>query len=180
MTMQRQLRIVLILFVVLVCIEILNIVSGRTLNYLGTYPRYLEGLRGIVLSPFLHGSIAHFTSNIIPLCIFTFLLLEYGLKRYIKVTLFIIFFTGILVWLFARPAMHVGASGVIYGYLGFLLLAGFLSGKFKLMIISLLIGFFYGGLVLGVLPSRPFVSWESHLFGFISGLIAAKLWAKRH
>lgn len=178
MTMHRQLRIVLSIFVVLVAIEILNIFAGRTLNYLGNYPRDLVGLRGIVLSPFLHGSIAHFLSNIIPMCIFTFLLLQYGLKRYIKVSLFIVLFTGILVWLVARPAMHVGASGLIYGYLGFLLLAGFLSGKFKLIIISLLIGFFYGGLVLGVLPIRPFISWESHLFGFIAGLIAAKLWAK--
>ena len=178
MTTQRQLRIVLVIFFILIAIEILNILFGRTLNYLGTYPREIEGLRGIVISPFLHGSISHFLSNIIPLCIFTFLLLQYGLNRYIKVSLFIIFITGILVWLFARPAMHVGASGVIYGYLGFLMLAGFLSGKFKLIIISLLIGFFYGGLVLGVLPSRPFISWESHLFGFIAGLIAAKLWAK--
>lgn len=180
MTIQRQFKIVFIIFLVLVGIEILNILAGRTLNYLGTYPRVVEGLRGIVISPFLHGSITHFLSNIITLCIFTFLMLQYGLHRYIKVSLFIIFLTGILVWLFARPAMHVGASGVIYGYFGFLLLAGFLSGKFKLIIISLLIGFFYGGLVFGVMPSRPFVSWESHLFGFIAGLIAAKLWAKRH
>lgn len=179
MTMQRQLRIVLGIFVLLVVIEILNILSGRTLNHFGNYPRVLEGLRGIVLGPFLHGNLSHFSTNILTLCIFSFLLLQYGLKRYIKVSLFIVFMTGILVWLFGRSAMHIGASGVIYGYLGFLLLAGFLSGKFKLIVISLLLGFFYGGLVLGVLPSRPFVSWESHLFGFLSGLVAAKLWSKR-
>ena len=176
--MRRQLKLVLWIFVVLVAIEILSIFTGRALNYLGNYPRELVGLRGILFSPFLHGGIAHFTSNILTLCIFSYLLLQYGLARYVKVSLFIIFLTGILVWLFARPTMHIGASGLIYGYFGFLLLAGLISGKFKLMIISLLIGFFYGGLALGVLPSRPFISWESHLFGFIAGLIAAKLWAK--
>ena len=180
MRMQRQLKIILNIFLVFVAVEILNIFTGRTLNYLGTYPRVVEGLRGIALSPFLHGSISHFLSNIITLCIFSLLLLQYGLKRYIKVSLFIIIVTGILVWLFARPAMLIGASGLIYGYFGFLLLAGFLSGKFKLLIISLLIGFFYGGLVLGVMPSRPFISWESHLFGFIAGLIAARRWARHH
>jgi membrane associated rhomboid family serine protease len=86
--------------------------------------------------------------------------------------------SGLLVWLFARPATHIGVSGVVYGYFGYLVLAGFLSGKFKLIIISVLVAFFYGGLIFGILPSSPFVSWESHLFGFIAGLVAAKLWAK--
>jgi membrane associated rhomboid family serine protease len=152
--------------------------TGRIFNQFGNIPRYVPGLTGIILGPFLHGSIQHYLSNIVPLCIFSYLLLQYGSKRYLLVTLWIIGITGALVWLFARPATHIGVSGVVYGYFGYLLLAGFLSGKFKLIIISLLVGFFYGGLIFGVLPSAPFVSWESHLFGFIGGLAAAKLWAK--
>ena len=168
----------LAIFILFSAIEVINLFTGRMLSQLGTIPRYVPGLKGIFLGPFVHGSLQHYFSNIIPLCIFSYLLLQYGLKRYLQVTLWIMLMTGLLVWLFARPATHIGVSGVIYGYFGYLVLAGFLSGKFKLIIISMLVAFFYGGLIFGILPSSPFVSWESHLFGFITGLAAAKLWAK--
>lgn len=174
----QHIRLVLAIFILFSAIEVINLFTGRMLSQLGTIPRYVPGLKGIFLGPFVHGSLQHYFSNIIPLCIFSYLLLQYGLKRYLQVTLWIMLMTGLLVWLFARPATHIGVSGVIYGYFGYLVLAGFLSGKFKLIIISMLVAFFYGGLIFGILPSSPFVSWESHLFGFITGLAAAKLWAK--
>jgi membrane associated rhomboid family serine protease len=174
----QQLRIVLGIFVLFTVVEVINLFTGRMLSQLGTIPRYVPGLKGVILGPFIHGSLHHYLSNIIPLCIFSYLLLQYGLKRYLMVSLWIVMITGLLVWLFGRAATHIGVSGVVYGYFGFLILAGFLSGKFKLMMVSVLVAFFYGGLIWGILPSRPFVSWESHLFGFISGLVAAKLWAK--
>ena len=174
----QHIRLVLAVFMLFSAIEIINLFTGRLLSQLGTIPRYVPGLRGIILGPFVHGSLQHYFSNIIPLCIFTYLLLQYGLKRYLQITLWIMITSGLLVWLFARPATHIGVSGIIYGYFGYLVLAGFLSGKFKLIIISVLVAFFYGGLIFGILPSSPFVSWESHLFGFITGLVAAKLWAK--
>ena len=174
----QHIRLVLAIFALFSVIEVINLFTGRMLSQLGTIPRYVPGLKGIILGPFVHGSLQHFFSNIVPLCIFSYLLLQYGLKRYLQVTLWIMLITGLLVWLFARPATHIGVSGVIYGYFGYLVLAGFLSGKFKLMIISVSVAFFYGGLIFGILPSSSFVSWESHLFGFIAGLAAAKLWAK--
>mgnify|MGYP000686100167 FL=1 len=174
----QHIRLVLAVFALFSAIEMINLFTGRMLSQLGTIPRYVPGLKGIILGPFVHGSLQHYFSNIIPLCIFTYLLLQYGLKRYLQVTLWIMVTSGLLVWLFARPATHIGVSGVVYGYFGYLVLAGFLSGKFKLIIISVLVAFFYGGLIFGILPSSPFVSWESHLFGFIAGLVAAKLWAK--
>jgi membrane associated rhomboid family serine protease len=174
----QHLRLVLAIFMLFSAIEVINLFTGRMLSQLGTIPRYVPGLKGIFLGPFVHGSLQHYFSNIIPLCIFSYLLLQYGLKRYLQVTLWIMLMTGLLVWLFARPATHIGVSGVIYGYFGYLVLAGFLNGKVKLIIISMLVAFFYGGLIFGILPSSPFVSWESHLFGFITGLAAAKLWAK--
>lgn len=174
----QHIRLVLAIFVLISVIEVINLFTGRMLSQLGTIPRYVPGLKGIILGPFVHGSLHHYFSNILPLCIFSYLLLQYGLKRYLQVTIWIMLVTGLLVWLFARPATHIGVSGVIYGYFGYLVLAGFLSGKFKLIIISVLVAFFYGGLIFGILPSSPFVSWESHLFGFLAGLAAAKLWAK--
>ncbi|GAC15933.1 rhomboid family intramembrane serine protease [Aliiglaciecola lipolytica] len=173
-----QLKFVMYLMGFLVAIEIINIVMGRSLNVFGLYPRELFGLRGIIFSPFLHGNITHFLSNIVTLGVFSLLVMQYGKKTYIVVSLYLILSIGILVWLLARPAMHIGASGIIYGYLGFLLLGGLISGRIKLIIISLVVAFFYGSLIFGVLPSKAFVSWESHLFGFIAGLCAAKLWAK--
>lgn len=178
LTNQHNIRIILGIFVVFTVVEIINLLSGRMLNQFGNIPRYVPGLSGIVLGPFIHGSLQHYLSNIVPLCIFSFLLLQYGLKRYVQITLWILAITGILVWLFGRSATHIGVSGVVYGYFGYLVLAGFLSGKFKLIVISVLVAFFYGGLIFGILPSTPFVSWESHLFGFIGGLAAAKYWAK--
>jgi membrane associated rhomboid family serine protease len=80
--------------------------------------------------------------------------------------------------MFGRTAIHVGASGLIYGYFGYLLLAGWLSRELKLILISLFIGVGYGGLVFGILPSNPYISWEGHLFGFVSGLGCALIWGR--
>ncbi|GAB2698421.1 rhomboid family intramembrane serine protease [Aliiglaciecola sp. 3_MG-2023] len=174
-----QLKFVCYLMLFFTVIEVVNIIFARSLNVYGIYPREWVGLRGIFFSPFLHGNLAHFASNIITLGIFSLLVLQYGKKIYITVSLYLVLSIGILVWLFARPAMHIGASGIIYGYFGFLVLGGLISGRIKLIIISLVVGFFYGGLIFGVFPTNSFVSWESHLFGFIAGLCAAKIWAKK-
>lgn len=179
LTTKQELKAVFIIIILLSIIEVINLLTGRALNQLGNLPRSITSLPGIFIGPFLHGDLAHFFSNIIPLSIFLYLMLQHGIKRSIGVTLWIMVVTGVCVWLFGRSAYHVGASGVLYGYFGYLLLGGFLSKQFKLIIISLFVGFFYGGLIFGVLPSRPYISWESHLFGFIAGMIAAYFWAKK-
>ena len=173
---RQQFKIVSWIFLLLTGIEILNLLSGGSLSQFGNIPRYIPGLLGIISGPFIHASLAHYLSNILPVCVFSLLMLQYGTRRFVFVSLFCMVLTGLLVWLFARSATHVGISGLVYSYFGFLLFAGILSGRFKLMLISLLVGVFYGGLIFGVFPTRGFVSWESHLFGFISGLIAARLW----
>lgn len=81
-------------------------------------------------------------------------------------------------WFFGRSANHIGMSGVIYGLFGYLLVAGFISREFKLFMISGLVAFMYGGLIFGVLPTMPGVSFESHLFGFIIGIIMAFILGK--
>ncbi len=177
LSFQVQLRLVLALCALLAIIEIINMIMGRSLNSYGLIPRDgNSGLAGIFLAPFLHGDFAHFLSNIVPFAIFSLLVLQHGFIRYVLVSYVCISLSGLLVWLFGRDAIHVGASGVIYGYFGFLLLAGIFSQQVKLIAISVAVAFVYGGLIFGILPSKPFVSWESHLFGFLTGLLCAYFW----
>lgn len=175
-----QLRYVAYIFAVLLCIELINLFTGRMLNQFSIVPRSLSSLPFIFSAPFLHAGLQHFASNILTLCVFAFLALQFGHRKFITLTLGLIVGTGILVWLFGRTAYHLGASGIIYGYFGFLILAGFLSKKIVLMIISVLVAFFYGTMVWGVLPSQPYISWESHLFGFICGLFLAWFLPKKY
>lgn len=154
-------------------LEILNLFTGRIINQFSIMPRDLSSLGFIFTSPFLHADLNHFLSNIFTLAVFSYLAMQFGKSEYIKTSIGIIVITGLLVWIFGRTAYHLGASGVVYGYFGYLVLAGWLSGKVKLLLISVAVAFFYGTMVWGVLPSRPFVSWESHLFGFIAGLVLA-------
>lgn len=170
-------HIVFVVLALLTGIEVINLFTGRMLNQFSVIPREFSHLGYIFTSPWLHGSLSHFLSNILPFAVMSFLLLEFGLKRYLRVSGLLLLMTGLLVWLFAREARHIGASGILYGYFGYLLLAGFLSKRIWLALISVAVLFIYGGMIWGVLPSQPFISWESHLFGFISGLYLA--WALR-
>lgn len=171
--LKNQLKITLWLLGLFLVVEIVNLFTGRSLNQFGLLPREAQALPGILLAPFLHSNLAHFFSNIIPLGIFSLLMLEYGLRRALLVNLWIILVSGILVWLLGRYALHIGASGLIYGQFGFLVLAGFYHRQFLKLLISVGVGVVYGSMIFGVLPGRAFVSWEYHLFGFIAGLIAA-------
>lgn len=177
-TFKQQLRIVMIFMAILALIEVVNLFTFRSLVHLGISPRNVSSLPFILTAPFIHGSIWHFISNIIPLGIFSFLLLQHGRTRFYRVTITCILLTGICVWLFARSANHVGASGLIYSYFGYLLFAGIISREFKLIVISVVVGFVYGGMVFGVLPLNTYVSWESHLFGLLSGILCAFWWGK--
>lgn len=179
LSFEQQLNFALRLFTLLTVIELLNLVTGRQLNHLALIPRDLHALGGILISPFLHGSLWHYMSNIVPICVFSVLVMQYGGRCFAKVSVFILLITGALVWLLGRDAYHLGASGIVYGYFGFLLVAGFVSRKPKLIFISLAVGFFYGGMIFGVLPLQRFISWESHLFGFLSGIVAAKLFVNK-
>jgi membrane associated rhomboid family serine protease len=173
-TLKQQLTWVSYIVGFLAIIEVINMFTGRYyLNQFSLYPRELSHLLHIFTAPFLHANFAHFASNIVTLSIFSLLLLQFGGKRFISVSLSLIVMTGLLVWVFGRPSFHLGASGVIYGYFGYLVLAGFLSKRFFLMLISVLVAFFYGGMIWGVLPNQPYISWESHLFGFLAGLCLA-------
>jgi membrane associated rhomboid family serine protease len=154
-------------------IRIVDACGQLNLFVYGVFPRDIKGLWGILLSPLIHSDFNHLLSNSIPLLILgTGLIFFYRGLAY-RVIAFIWLISGICVWIGARESYHIGASGLIYGLAAFLFLSGLIRRDVRLASISLLVVFLYGGLVWGVLPIFPHVSWEFHLYGGLSGFIAA-------
>ena len=169
----RQIRHLGLLLTLMVLVELVNTISGRALHGLGILPRHLDSLWHIPLAPFLHANLWHLFGNLTMLTLFGLLLFQHGLARFWLVTWTVTLLGGLGVWWFGRPAYHMGSSLLIFGYFGYLLLAGLLSRELKLLLISIGIGIVYGGLLWGVLPQQHWVSFEAHLFGFLAGLISA-------
>lgn len=136
----------------------------------GIIPRQWDHIWGIFCSPFLHGSLGHLIGNFVPLMILMTLLLATQRNGW-WIVLQIILLGGLLLWLLGRPAVHVGASGLIYGLIGYLMAAGFRQGRFGPAIAALIVGFLYGGtLIFGVLPTvGEQVSWDGHLTSAVAG-----------
>ena len=142
-------------------------------NKYGIRPGSIEGLRGILFGPFVHGSVKHLFNNSIPLLVLSMALLYFYRNISWKVLLYGALLTGLLTWLIGRPANHIGASGVIYMLVAFLFLKGILSRHIRLTALSLIVVFLYGGLWWYVMPIEPGISWEGHLSGFIVGILFA-------
>lgn len=143
-------------------------------NEYGLVPRTINGLLGIITMPFLHGGWGHLIGNTIPLCILLFLL-THSRRDYWEVLASIVVLGGLLLWCFGRNAAHVGASGLVYGLVAFLIASGFAERKVLPILISVVVGFLYGTTLLwGVLPTAgSYVSWDGHLFGAIAGALTA-------
>lgn len=149
-----------------------------SLSKFGILPREFSGLVGIITFPLLHGSWDHLMSNTLPsLFLLTGLFYFYpNSSRKVFIILYIV--PGIFVWLFARHSYHIGASGLIYALAAFVFFSGVIRRDKRSMVLALLVTFFYGGLVWGVLPIEPGISWEGHLFGGLTGLAAAIIFRK--
>lgn len=145
---------------------------------LGILPRNFSGLVGVLTSPLIHGGFSHLISNTAPLVFMGLGIFYFYPKVAYKVFTIIYLGTGILVWLFAREVYHIGASGIIYGFVSFLFFSGIFRKDNRSIALALVVILFYGGLIWGVLPVEQGVSWESHLFGAIVGVIAAFLFRK--
>jgi membrane associated rhomboid family serine protease len=148
------------------------------LYFLGIYPRQVFGLIGIIFAPVIHGNYIHLISNALPLLILGTVLFYFYDRIAIPVFLLCYFPTGILVWIFGKPNYHIGASGLIYGIAFFLMTFGFFRKDFGSLLISAIVVFFYGGIIYGVFPTQPGVSWESHFFGALMGLVSASYFSK--
>ena len=145
------------------------------LDVFGILPRTLIGLRGIPLAPFLHGGFTHVAMNTMPFIVLGWFILLRGKQQFYFVSAIAALVSGMGTWLFGSPGFHIGLSGVVFGYLGYLIFKGFFERSAIAISLSFLAAFLYGGLLLGVLPTQRAISWEGHLFGFIGGIIAARL-----
>jgi membrane associated rhomboid family serine protease len=139
----------------------------------GVYPRRLSGLKGILFSPLIHGDWKHLLDNSLPVFFLSLALFYFYRDIAYKIWFLIYFIGGILLWGFGRQAYHIGASGLIYGLASFLFLSGVIRRVRSLMAISLLVVFWYGGMVWGLLPFDFQVSFEAHITGAVAGIILA-------
>ncbi len=145
----------------------------------GIVPRTVSGLEGILWAPLLHGGWAHLIANTVPFLVFGFLAMAGGIRQWVLVTATIWVLGGLGVWLTGAPGTStIGASGVIFGWLVFLLARGFFAHSFRQIVLGVALFLIWGSVLLGVLPGTPQVSWQGHLFGAIAGLLCAWLVAR--
>ncbi len=159
--------------IILWTVWLLELAFDLELHTWGIFPKEARGLRGIFLSPFLHGDFRHLINNSIPLLVLGTALFYFYRPVAARVTVLSVLITGIWVWVAARPAYHIGASGLIYSLAAFLFTSGIIRKHPRLMALSLLVVFLYGGMVWGVFPVAERISWESHLMGLFSGVLLA-------
>ncbi len=154
---------------------LMNALPGGALLGLGIIPRTMVGLRGILFAPFLHASFSHLVANSIPFVALGWMVMLRDEGHFLPVTIAGLLGSGLMAWLLGAPgSVHIGASGVIFGYLGFLMLSGWYARSFGSILLSLIVTAVWGSLVLGVLPGAAGVSWQSHFGGFLGGVLAAR------
>lgn len=175
--LKTQFTIIGVFVIIFWAIEIINRTFFQDyFDYYGIIPRTIVGLRGVIFAPFLHADYGHLIANTIPFIILSWFVMLQKINDFFWVTISAMFFGGIGVWVFAQPnSVTVGASILIFGYLGFLLSRGFFENNAPSIGLSLLVFFLYGGMIWGVFPSSPHISWLGHLFGFLGGIISAKV-----
>ncbi|WP_103764622.1 rhomboid family intramembrane serine protease [Roseovarius confluentis] len=155
-------------------VQIINWITGYGLNpAFGLIPRHVSGLDGVIAMPLLHGSFAHLMANTPPLLGMGVLLVATTTRALLLVNALVIGIGGGLVWLFGSSAIHIGASGLVFGWFGFLVARGLVDRSPITLGAAILVGVLYGSILWGVLPGQPGVSWEAHLFGAIAGAVAA-------
>ena len=172
---------VVISFVLLLwLVKAFEIASETSLSDFGVLPRTLKGSIGIFTGPLVHGDVLHLLSNSLPILLLGILLFYFYHKIALEIFIWIYLVTGFWVWLLARDAYHIGASGIVYGMASFLFFSGIFRKSRQLMTVSAIIIFLYGGMIYGIIPDavEANVSWESHLLGGLVGLLLSFMFRK--
>ncbi|PIB28212.1 rhomboid family intramembrane serine protease [Maribacter sp. 4G9] len=151
----------------------MELLNKTNYNEFGIYPRSLAGFKGIVFSPFIHGSLEHLYNNTIPLAILLAALFYFYRSIALRVVLLGIVLSGMITWSIGRPSYHIGASGLIYVLASFIFFKGVFAKHYRLIALSLVVVFIYGSLLWYIFPVKEGISWEGHLAGFLTGLIFA-------
>jgi len=159
-------------------VEIIEQTTGISLVRFGVYPLHLKGLPGILFSPFIHAGFSHLISNSIPFFILFFALIYFYRRISYRIFFQLYILAGLCVWLAGREAWHIGASGVVYALAAFHFVSGIIRNDVRLLTISVVVVFLYGGMIWGMMPIDPEISWEGHLWGAVSGVILAIYYRK--
>jgi len=179
MKISRNLRLALAAVAALWLVYFINLVLVIDLRMFGIQPRSVDGLRGLLAAPFLHADIHHLTANSGVLFILLAVSFTYNRVLTSKALLTIMLLGGAMVWLLGEGGtIHIGASGIIFGLIGYLMCLGLFRRDWKALTISIAITIAYGGALNALLTHVPGISWTGHLFGFISGVLAA-WWTRR-
>jgi membrane associated rhomboid family serine protease len=152
-------------------VKLIEWISGQSFAYLGISPLKIYGLKGIALAPLIHANVKHLFNNTVPLLILGTVLFYFYKNIALRIWGLIYLLSGACVWLGGRDSYHIGASGIIYGLASFLFFSGIIRKNVTLIAISLLTVFLYGELIWGIFPIWPDISWESHLFGGLVGVV---------
>ena len=146
--------------------------------HFGVFPQSLSGLKGILLSPFIHKDFTHLINNSYPILILGGILFSIYRKIALQLFMWLFFIAGFWLWIIGRPSFHIGASGIIYALASFLLVSGIVQKNPRLSAISMLVIFLYGSMIWGLLPTKEPISWEGHLAGFLAGILVAIFYRK--
>jgi membrane associated rhomboid family serine protease len=182
---KRMLRSFVVPFLIVMlmwAVRIIQTIGGYNLSFLGIYPLSWQGLPGIVTTPFIHGDFSHLFANTLPMLILGSALFYFYKDMAFRILLMIWLFTGFWVWIGAREAWHIGASGIVYGLAAFILVSGIIRRHTGLMAMALVVVFLYGSLIWGIFPEffpEERISWEAHLFGLVAGVALAFYYRKQ-
>jgi membrane associated rhomboid family serine protease len=152
---------------------------GYNFNRYGIYPEKISGLKGILFSPFIHSGVSHLFNNSVPLIVLTACLFFFYRKIAFRVLIVGTIFTGFSTWLIAKNSYHIGASGIVYMLFSFIFFSGIMRKHYRLVALSLMIVFLYGGMIWYIFPIKERMSWEGHLSGFIIGLVLSLVYKRR-
>lgn len=172
-----RIKLILGLILVMILVHVINAVLDSQLNQYGIIPRSEAHWFHIFTSPFIHGDWVHLINNLFGLAIFSAFCLLRSVSLYVMSSIFIIALTGVLIWFFARAAIHIGASGWIFGLWSFSIAIAWFDRRLINILSGFVVVFLYGGMIYGVLPNDPKVSFEAHLFGAASGVVFAFLYS---